>query len=285
MTFVGKILVIVIMVFALFFLALSTVVFTTATNWRTEVEKQKDKVTKIQKSLNEAQSEVKARENDLAAAKQEHVTSKNQLDQQITDLQNQNKSRQAEITDARTLLQTAQANAKTALEEATARTEETGRLRDMLQSVQKQSNDFKIRQTELNDQILILKRQLETAKNNNQNLRDRVARYASVITRAGLNPDAATPGQAPPEEVDGEVTRVANNDRVEISVGSDDGLAVGHELYLFRTKQPDPGYLGKIRIDVVEPDHAVGHVIGGKTYQGKKIREGDNVSTTTRPRS
>ena len=39
MTFVGKILVVVIMVFALFFLAVSTVVFSTAKNWKDETAK------------------------------------------------------------------------------------------------------------------------------------------------------------------------------------------------------------------------------------------------------
>ena len=42
MTFVGKILVIVIMVFALFFLAVSAVVFTTEKNWKDEVANQKN---------------------------------------------------------------------------------------------------------------------------------------------------------------------------------------------------------------------------------------------------
>ncbi len=41
MTFVGKILVILIMAFSLVFLGVSTVVFTTATNWKTVTEKQK----------------------------------------------------------------------------------------------------------------------------------------------------------------------------------------------------------------------------------------------------
>ena len=41
MTFVGKILVILIMAFSFLFLGISTVVFSTAVNWKTETAKQK----------------------------------------------------------------------------------------------------------------------------------------------------------------------------------------------------------------------------------------------------
>jgi len=65
-----------------------------------------------------------------------------------------------------------------------------------------------------------------------------------------------------------------------LTIGSDDGLAPGHELFLFRTK-PRPEYLGKIRVTTVDPDQAVGVVVGN-TIQGKKIKEGDSVSSTIR---
>ena len=51
MTYVGKILVIVIMAFSLIFLGISTVVFTTAKNWRTATEEQKKKVSDLTKKL------------------------------------------------------------------------------------------------------------------------------------------------------------------------------------------------------------------------------------------
>jgi len=88
-----------------------------------------------------------------------------------------------------------------------------------------------------------------------------------------------------PPAVHGEVDRVSQNRRVELTIGSDDGLVVGHELFLWRQK-PRPEYLGKIRIISVDPDRAVGEVIGS-TIQGKKIMEGDIVSSTFRsgPRS
>jgi hypothetical protein len=81
----------------------------------------------------------------------------------------------------------------------------------------------------------------------------------------------------------GEVKRVdPTNRRLEITIGSDDGLVVGHELFLYRTS-PRPEYLGKVLVISVDPDQAVAKVIG-HTYQGKKIKEGDSVSSTIKPR-
>ena len=54
MTFVGKILVIVIMAFSLMFLGISTVVFTTATNWKEATTKAKAEVTELQKKNSDA---------------------------------------------------------------------------------------------------------------------------------------------------------------------------------------------------------------------------------------
>ena len=68
---------------------------------------------------------------------------------------------------------------------------------------------------------------------------------------------------------------------MEMTIGSDDGLVVGHELFIFRTI-PRPEYIGKVVIVSVEPDRAVARVIGN-TYQGKKIKEGDIVSSTIKP--
>ena len=175
---------------------------------------------------------------------------------------------------------------RAALREAEAKKAETDQLRQQLAAVQQQANEFKIRQTELDDEIRILKRQLETAQNQNKALRERVTVLSNVVRDAGLSDvvqQASGTSRVPPD-VEGQVLQVdRSNRRVVISIGSDDGLSVGHELELWRTT-PSPEYLGRIRIEAVDPDRAVGTVIG-KTIQGKKIQEGDIVSSQIRPRS
>ena len=95
------------------------------------------------------------------------------------------------------------------------------------------------------------------------------------------DPTAYAAIESPPA-VEGEVKKVKDNKMVELTIGSNDGLVPGHEVYLFRTK-PRPEFLGKIKIMSVDPNQAVGQVIG-RTVQGKKIQEGDLVSSTIRPR-
>jgi len=286
MTFVGKILVIVIMVFALFFLAISTVVYSTATNWKEETKKQREQVTKLKTEVDKANAERDSANKQLQADQETHKTQLKNYDDQIKNLDDQNKQIQQLVTAARKELETSQENAHISLQDADARRKETEGLREQLAAVQKQANEFKLRQTELNDAIRNLERQLQTAKTNNENLRRRVAVLSTALKRSGVNTRPEDEGLTAPPDVEGEVTRVdPRNRQLEISIGSDDGLVVGHELNLFRRQGADAGYLGKIQIDLVEPDRATAHVVGGRTVRGKKIREGDSVATQIRPSS
>ncbi|HMB06118.1 MAG TPA: hypothetical protein VKP69_20595 [Isosphaeraceae bacterium] len=285
MTFVGKILVIVIMAFALLFLGISTVVFTTATDWKIETERQRAEVRKLQDKNRDATAALEAAKRDLAAAKASHEAAEKVLDNRIGALEADTRRLEGELTRSLTAQEVAQQSAKTALEEAASRRSETDLLRDQKSAVERQANEYKIRQTELYDQIRILTRERDVAKKNNEDLRDRVARFSTLLRQKGLSDDITqVKGLESPPVVHGEVLRVdARNRWVELSIGSDDGLVPGHELYLYRVK-PRPEYLGKIAILSTDPDQAVGQVIG-TTVNGKKIQEGDIVSSTIRPRS
>jgi len=284
MTFVGKILVIVIMAFSLLFLGISTVVFSTATNWKDATAKEQAKLSELQKKQSDALGAIEASKKDLATAKAQHEAAKKQLVDQIAVLEADKERALAEMTEARKALEVASQTARTSLDQALALKNETNLLREQKSAVEKQANEFKLRQTELNDRIRELSRMLETATNNAKDLRERVARLTSVVREHGL-PESPGPGSGPESAppVQGEIARVDDQNRqFEITIGSDDGLVVGHQLFLYRTK-PRAEYLGKATVISTDPDHAVIRVIGS-TVQGKKVKEGDIVSTTIRPR-
>ena len=157
-------------------------------------------------------------------------------------------------------------------------------LRTQKSAVEKQANEFKLHQAELNDRIRELERILDTATKNNADLRERVAKFSTLLRQNGLSDDISQiKGLESPPPVMGEVKRIdPTNRRLEVTIGSDDGLVVGHELFVFRTT-PRPEYIGKVAIVAVDPDQAVAKVIGN-TFQGKKIKEGDIVSSTIKPR-
>ena len=285
MTFVGKILVIVIMAFALLFLGISTMVFVTETNWKDATAKEQAKVSELKKKISTGDEAVKAASIQLETAKATHTTEVKRLNDTIAAREDEIKRAQTEITQVRTALETAQQSARTALEDAAARKAETDQLRAQKSAVEKQANEFKIRQTELNDKIRELSRMLETANGNLKDLRDRVARFSALLRKNGLSDDIThVVALETPPPVEGEISRVdPKNKRLEITIGSDDGLVVGHELYIYRTT-PRPEYLGKLKVISVDPDQSVGQVIGN-TVHGKKLLEGDYVSSTVRPRS
>lgn len=284
MTTVGKILVMVIMTFSLVFLGISTVVFTTSKNWMVATQQEQKKVDELKAKLRDAQANSEAAKKGLDEAKEQFGAVKKTLENRLSTLQDDNTRNQAQITAVRQELAVAQQSAKATLAEVEARRQQTMELRKQKSAVELQANEFKLHQTELTDKIRELERQMETATKNNTDLRERVAKFSTLLKKNGLSDDISQiKGLESPPPVVGEVKRVdAKNQRLEVTIGSDDGLVIGHELYLFRVS-PRPEFLGRVSIVDVDPDQAVARVIG-HTYLGKKIKEGDIVSSTIKPK-
>ena len=203
------------------------------------------------------------RKTELETAQADFKKSNDALEGQIKTVNQSLADREKELTEQRTTVETAQETAKTALTQAEARTKETDLLHNQLLAVTKQSDEYKIQQNELQDQIRIQERQLGNREEEQR--RPERARAGAFQRAPPQRPFPTTTLRsaeplAPRPDVEGEVTRVdARNQRVEISIGSDDGLVVGHELQVFRTK-PTAEFIGKIRLESVDPDQAVGKV-------------------------
>jgi chromosome segregation ATPase len=284
MTTVGKILVMVIMTFSLVFLGISTVVYTTSKNWMVATQLETKKVEDLKSKLRDSQANSEAAKKGLEEAKEQFGAVKKQLENRLSTLEDENNRNSNQITAVRKDLSVAQQNAKSTLDEVEAKRAETTLLRQQKSAVEIQANEFKLHQTELTDRIRELERLMETATKNNSDLRERVAKFSTLLKKNGLSDDIAQiKGIESPPPVVGEVKRIdPKNQRLEITIGSDDGLVVGHELFLFRVS-PRPEFLGRVTVVDVEPDQAVAKVVG-HTYQGKKIKEGDIVSSTIKPR-
>ena len=285
MTFVGKILVILIMAFSLVFLGVSTVVFTTATNWKAKADNQKTEITKLQGRLNDLDARVKDAQGKLDTARQEHSTLVSQKESRIKELDKAVADATDQMVQARGQLEVAQKNAQVSLAEATARKGEIDTLNETLGKAQGQANQFNTQNIDLTDRIRVLEREKATAEQNAKDLRNTTAKVLAWAREKGMSPgnlDQFDPNSVPPE-VDGRVNQVnIQNNSMEISIGSNDGIAVGQQLYLFRTK-PVNKYLGKVRIVSVYPNKAVADVIG-RTVNGIKIQEGDDVSSSLNAR-
>jgi hypothetical protein len=85
----------------------------------------------------------------------------------------------------------------------------------------------------------------------------------------------------PPQNVEGIVTETTpRGDLMKISIGSDAGLARGHTLDVFRLK-PTPQYLGQIRLTDVRAAEAVGVPVDKLKYP---VQKGDFVANDVTPR-
>lgn len=286
MTFVGKILVIVILAFALFFLALSTVVFTASTNWREsygEVTKNRDE---LQQQLNTAKNDLAAQKAALDKEVADRDARIGQLTAQSTDLDNQIDTLRTEVTSLRTQVEEAQRTTQTQVQLAQAATAEAAQLREQFQAAQQVANDYAAQQSQLNEQIFNLERQLDTATRNNEDLRNALADYQNYLESRGLPADRdlvrqAAQGAVVSPDVEGRVLRVAD-DYIEISIGEDDGVKAGQEYFIFRTGD-SPQYIGKLKVTLTEADKSVARVI--EPYLGRKVSEGDSVAGKIQPRS
>lgn len=284
MTQLGKLLVVAITILAMVFLGLTTVVMITAENWKDKALAETKKFEETKSELGKAQTAVAEIGKEMTLLKQSHEGVVAQKDQFIAELESRFKDKEAEYQRVNTALSVAQENATLSSTESTTRVDETASLRESLKSAQDQANTLKLQEKDLNQQIVALTKQLEAARNTNERLRDEVATLSTTLSSAGLSADVRNvKALANPPAVEGLISRVdATSTRVELSIGSDDGLVPGHELFVFR-RAPNAQYIGKIRIIAADPERAVATVVG-KTYLGTKVTEGDVVSTSIKPR-
>jgi hypothetical protein len=86
----------------------------------------------------------------------------------------------------------------------------------------------------------------------------------------------------PPQEdiLLGEVTSLdPSGTRVEVSIGSDDGLVRGQRLSLLRGWQPGDRCIGEVRIVSLDCDRSVGEIVENWASRRPVARVGDLVST------
>jgi hypothetical protein len=110
------------------------------------------------------------------------------------------------------------------------------------------------------------------------------AELVRLMTRDTVKPPAAKPpAVAPPPKpedlppkVDG-VIRAVNGEMIEISLGSDDGLKVGHRLDIYRMVGDQGVYVGRMELVKTAATASVGKMVSG--FEKKEPQKGDRVAT------
>jgi hypothetical protein len=310
MTVLGKILVIINLVFSLVTGALLIVVFATRTNWKAEYLKRADE-TKVARQdaaqyMNERDQERKDSEEKRKAALigvakdlEVPVDQQKSLDEINAELSTKVKALKKVHADELTA-----EKAKTEKEHQAALLADNNlqNVRAVNQRLQNEivglQNDVEKRNKDitklidekktLHDMYVDADIRAKSALDRNKNLVDQLEvvakeleqRKAAGVTPTGLRVGTGT--NPPPEDVRGRVKATdAQSGYITIDIGSDAGLAKEHTLEVYRLGA-DPKYLGMIRIVAVNPHEAVGRPMTGQ--RRGLIQVGDQVAANIVPR-
>lgn len=277
MTLVGKIFTMLILIMSIVFLSFSLMVFATHKNWKLiadnpnaplgyrqqldqEKTKKREADAQIERLRNELAQEQAARSQALAALRVRATRAEDDL----RTLQGQYDQLAAQHTNATEAAKTAQTRLEMLEEETTARREE-------LRALQRDLDAKFLTVVDLTDKLNQAESQRQILEERNTEAANQIAQMKSVLDANGLTADALV-AHIPPR-VDGHVLEVSGSDLVEISIGADDGLKVGHPLDIYRNNT----YLGRIIIRKTGPDRAVGQI--QKDLQRGQIKRGDRVTT------
>ncbi len=305
MTFVGKLLVVLQLVLSICFMAFAGAVYTFQTKWRTQYEATQTKLEEVTRE-NEARKATIRKYNDLArttlgvasnadpafafdqqgdlveqglataeAKVAEAQTLKTERDDAIRQMENeqkQNANRESQLITAVTetdLATQAREDAQTT----------SSLLNEVYLSAQERIDDLEDERRKKSDEAFALEQTLKEVERKYNDLLTDNARVRQLVRQLGGDPEAKPQRKdAPPPSVEGLVLNTRKTRAsvlIEVSIGSDDGLKDGDELFVFRTR--DSKYLGKIELVLVTPDRAVGAVV--EKAKNGTIERGDNVAT------
>lgn len=282
MTLLGKIFTVLILIMSVLFMGFSVVVYATHRNWKMLVDNPTP-TEKFNKLGLKQQLEQKVAENEslklertklkssLAAeqAARRHVlggleTKLAETERLLADKEKQRSDLDAIATESAAALKTAQITVDGLRKEVAG-------LRDEIRVAQAD------RDTQF-EKVVTLTDQLQAARGVERNLMERqqnllvdISNMKRVLDKFGLNPNESYDNVPP--SLDGIVTAVNEANLIEVSLGSDDGLQIGHRVEVFR----DNSYLGFAVVLKTNPDRAVAKV-DEKSKQGM-IKVQDRVAT------
>jgi len=287
MTLVGKIMTFLIFLLSVVFMSFSVMVYSTHRNWRDMVERPKDVAAKTGQplGLKIQLAEATTREQELRAERDrlqkrldfERAARKNALAHlysRVDLLAGELKKARDNYESSEALLAQAQTDLKTITEQNKVLAAENEQLVKDIASAQ----DKLTEEVRLVAQLTEKRNELERGKidlnETATQLTNRIIRMRKVLTDAGLT--EFEPATDLPPELDGVVrnTVVSSGTRyVELSFGGDDGIRVGHEIYIYRNDK----YLGRAVVRDTSPDRSVAEVV----KEVGTVRQGDRVYTKT----
>ncbi len=277
---VGKMLIVMQLVFSILFMCFAGAVYTFQAQWRNQATELGRKLETTEGQLDDA---MEARNREVAA-KQVEV---DRL-QTLSEALQAEKSANADKVDSATKLLAAAAlerdkavgDSEVATSEAAARVVESSVLNREVQSLRNKIAEMAAENQLLEDERLSLIGKLTEAQKKEENQLAAIGKLKDILRNEGIDPRTQLVQELGDEtdKIDGFVqgtlkAKAQNQEYIMITVGSDDRILPDMEMIVSRGSK----YLGELRIIKVNPDSAVG-VFKEVTRRGT-IQKGDNVTT------
>ena len=282
MNAIGKIFVFAVFIMSLVLMTFAGAIYVSHTDWQKEIDRTPDECFAGQRpgykfQLNEAEKERDKLQQEITQLTQKVAASELARDQVVAKLQTALAEKSDELEqlrkekddreDAQRKALAELESAQAALKTAAAQVEELrGQVREQQGTVDTQVGNA----AKLAAQLEETKAFLAIATERKEQLEQQVANARDLLRQSGLTIDSLPKDRVPP--LDGDVIAVANNS-IQVSLGSDDGLQIGHTLEVYRSGQ----YVGRAIVRSVKSDRAIAELV--REYSRGIVQRGDKVTT------
>lgn len=282
MTTLGKILVIVNLLFSVVVGALLLFVYERRTNWSAAFRDLNRQYEVERRNAEAYRDRLQAQEADYDNEVKNLKKDKQDLEKDKEDLTGRLEAAKKLVKDQETKAGQADLNTRVALEEKERRRKEMEDLRKTLEA--REQAILKLEEESKKNRQLYITADVDlksTRERNEQLLaqnQDLMKDNERMRAGGGIAARSTTDTRRPPDDVEGVITEVdAKAGLVTISLGSDAGLSKGNTLEVYRLK-PEPKYLGTIMLLDVRHHQAVGKPVSSQ--RSVQIQKGDKVATS-----
>ena len=287
MNTIGKILVVLNLIFAVVVGGFLVIDFATRSNWKQAYEKLQREMQVAEKNTNTSGRTLQELNNQVKRAEVERDELRLKLTEQETVAKAMEENKNLLIKEALEKAKDADLSAQAAIGEKNRLKEEVKGLTVIVQSRDKYILELQDSNKKFRTEAIAQAAIAAATQSRNEHLlgqvqdltRKMALRDAGVGGEGTVAKDPNAPNP-PPVYVKGKIEKINPDDRglVQISVGSDQGLNKYHTLEVYRLN-PRPEYLGMIRIVDAEQHKAIGRLMRANLNKGA-LQEGDIVASS-----
>lgn len=280
MTFLGKVLVVVHLVLSVMFMAFAGAVYTAQTNWRQSATTATANAAKAASTAATEKASLQSQIDELTKERDGLKNDKEALTGQVTALTGDNARLDTDNKTLKTTADTQRTVAELASQEQEERVKEAQIQRSRNVDLNKSRDEAVAALASERDKIFGMELQIAQSRLKYDQLLKDNATMRAFLAANNLPTEVRrmTVAVSPPPDLDGEILEARKETKgnrlfLEISVGSDDGLVVGHTMTVYRGDK----FLGRVRLEDVRPDKSVAVVI--ETAPNSVIQKDDHVTT------